>query len=114
MMPERRPAILPWEKDRRTTDRRKFYCLQYIAFTTSDRLPGPTDFRQVRCLDLSPYGLSFLLNQQPASNTLVVAFGDVQQGPLIAAEIANAEEVEVEGETVFRVGCRFVGKRFGR
>ncbi len=112
--PEGRPAILPWEEDRRTTARRKFYCQQYIAFTSKSRLPKSGEFRQVRCLDLSPYGLSFLLNQQPEAKSFVVAFGDPEQGSLIAAEIVSVDAVVLDNETTYRVGCRFVGERFER
>ncbi len=109
-----RPAILPWEDDRRTTDRRTFLSWQHVAFAAEGGIPRSSEFRRVRCLDLSPYGMSFLLDQEPTATTLVVAFGDPDAGALIAAEIVSSVAVVVEKQSVHRVGCRFVGQRFTR
>lgn len=109
-----RPVILPWENDRRSADRRIFYCQQHVALVSEGVVPEATDFQQVRCLDLSPYGLSFLLDQEPATKCLVMAFGDPETGKLVAAEIVRVDAVTMGSETAFRIGCRFLWQKFVR
>ncbi len=108
------PAFLPWEDDRRTTDRRTFLSWQHVALSTAGDVFQSSDFQRVRCLDLSPYGMSFLLDQEPTATTLVVSFGDPSDGTFIAAEIVCVEAVVIENQSIHRVGCRFVGQRFTR
>jgi len=109
-----RPVILPWEDDRRVTDRRTFLNWQHVAWGTAIEVPRSKDFQRVRCLDLSPYGISFLLDQEPVTTTMIVAFGDPVNGTFVAAEIACIEGVIVEDQLIYRIGCRFQGQRFTR
>lgn len=105
------PAILPWESDRRSADRRVFLCQQHVAFLAEGEVPGANDFQQVRCLDLSPYGLSFLLDQEPRTKCLMLAFGEPTTGKLISAEVVRVEAVTIDGRAAYRIGCRFLWRR---
>ena len=101
-------AARPVEVDeRRDNQRRAFTLVQLIAPYHDGRLPRESDFRPVRCHDLSPTGFSFYADASCPDEYLVVALGAAP--PIfVSAVVVHQRPVQVEGREVLLVGCRFM------
>lgn len=95
--------------DRRISDRRTYACQQYIAPYINGNLPKQSEFRLVRCLDLSPSGFSFLTPHVPTSEYLVVALGSAPY-IFVSACVVHCTSQQYENRRMFLVGCRFVAR----
>ena len=95
--------------DRREGDRHEFACEQYIAPYVGGVLPKQTDFRLVRCQDLSPNGFSFLTAELPECEYLVVALGTCPY-IFMSAHVVHCASQWIAGVEVFNIGCRFVAR----
>lgn len=95
--------------ERRVTDRRDYACQQFIAPYVDGNLPKQSEFRLVRCLDLSPTGFSFLTPRVPTSEYLVVALGSAPY-IFVSACVAHCTSQQVDNRRMFLVGCRFVAR----
>ena len=93
--------------ERRGCDRHSYPCIQLLAPYDDERLPGPGQFRQVRCLDLSPGGFSFTSYRPPESDWVIVALGTIPF-IFIVAEIRHKNPIRTDEGQEFSVGCRFV------
>ncbi len=102
-------ASISADVDRRDNRRRGFSCLQFIAPYVDGRMPTQSEFRRVLCRDLSPTGFSFVSNDPPDSEYLVVALG---AAPFIfvSAQIVHHWPDEAEGKPVWIAGCRFIAR----
>lgn len=98
--------------ERRGEERRCYGCVQLLAPYDGETLPVQSDFRQVRCRDLSPAGFSFLSYRQPRTNFVVIALGAVPF-KFFAAEIVHISLSEDEHGQDFLIGCRFVTRLEG-
>lgn len=92
--------------------RHEFLCRQFIAPYVGGVLPTQADFRRVLCHDLSPSGFSYIETTPPDCDFLIVALGSA---PFIfvSAQLLRHEPIEVDGQTMYLMGCRFVARIMG-
>ena len=95
--------------ERRDGRRHSYRCIQSVAPMRAGRLPEASQFRPVRCVDLSAAGLSYLDDESPVASNLIVALGTDNPVWMIAAVVRD-EFVAVDGEHLHRVACRFTGR----
>jgi hypothetical protein len=102
-------AELQHQSDRRNEDRKDYDCVQLIAPYEPGHLPAASEFRRVRCQDLSPGGLSYVDNQLPNTKSLVVLLGPA---PFIflTAEVAHHTVTQTDNGKEYLIGCRFTGR----
>ena len=93
--------------ERRGNRRREFACLQWLAPYGEGRLPTLADFTRVRCRDLSLTGFSYLAEQLPQSDYLLVALG-TSPFTFVSAQVLHGRMIRVEGEKQLLIGCRFL------
>jgi hypothetical protein len=89
--------------------RHEFLCHQFIAPYVGGVLPKQTDFRRVLCHDLSPSGFSYLESTPPECDFLIVALGSAPY-IFVSAQALHHEPIEVDGQTMYLMGCRFVAR----
>jgi len=114
---EEPPAAQPFQPrpgralvERRRSPRREYPYRQWIAPCWGDSLPGPEDFIEVACRDISAGGFSFLLDASPDFTDLVIALGIPPHVTHLAAEVRRVAEMETDGKKQFLVGCQFRGR----
>ncbi len=93
--------------ERRATDRHCFGVEQRVAPLVEGRVPALEDFEQVRCIDFSRDGIGFYYHCRPDFQELVVALGLSPNITYMAARIMHVEMIELCGNLIFRVGCKF-------
>jgi PAS domain S-box-containing protein len=96
--------------DSRSSSRRAFPCRQRIAPILGDELPGPDDFFNVECENISASGIAFHLKRPPDFETLVVALGKGPRQSYVSARVVRCTFAERDGERGCLVGCCFTGK----
>lgn len=115
--------------ERRREPRHSYDALQKVAPYDGHWFPGPDEFVDVHCHDLTQAGFSFLLSRRPAFKSIVACFQGPDDTLYFEAEIVQVSraliqpdgEVEVFGDrtpatTAIRpgaraallIGCRFV------
>jgi hypothetical protein len=102
-------AELHHQSDRRDDNRKDYDCVQLIAPYEAGHLPAASEFRRVRCQDLSPGGMSYVDNQLPNTHSLVVLLGPA---PFIflTAEVAHHTVTQTDSGKEYLIGCRFTGR----
>ena len=97
---------------RRGEARFTFNASQRIAPCTgeSGALPTTEDYVTVRCFDLSRNGISYILPQPPAYDTVVVELSLPKQRLYLKARVAHITGMTLDGKFVFQVGCEFTGR----
>ena len=94
--------------DQRERDRQAYRVTQRIAPYSEGHLPDLSDFRPVRCHDISRGGISYYSLKPPLDEFLVVAVGTGPQTTYLTARVANCIRVEEDSDAMFRVGCEFL------
>jgi hypothetical protein len=89
--------------DVRRHARSQYPQVQRVASATGAGLPRSDEFREVRCLDLSAGGISFLTDDVPADGKFVVALGTSPDLIYLSAEVVRDVPQRL-------VGCRFTGR----
>jgi len=98
------------DSERRKHPRLEFFGTQWIAPFSGGALPGPTAFREVRCLDVSTGGFSFATSERPNYRSILVRF-QVGGAPIyLTARIVDSRPLDSAAERSFRVGCEFTGR----
>ena len=103
-------AVKP--EDRRRTARRNFVCWQLVAEFNGVTLPLQEDFQLRLCQDISAGGVSFLSDERPRSEDLVIALGQI---PFIFFHVNFARAVrrrDLDGQPL-QIGCRFIKRLMG-
>ena len=95
--------------ERRDNRRQPYSRLQYIAPLGDGHLPIAADFEQILCYDLSPTGFSFLAAGPPHVEHLVVALG-VATYTYLTAAVVHQQLLEVDGQSQYLIGCRFISR----
>ena len=95
--------------ERRDGSRSQFDCMQLIAPYTEGRMPLASEFRSVRCNDISPGGISYLTPTIPEHRQILVLLGPAPF-ILLKAEVAHHKPIVSEGRTEYLIGCRFTGR----
>lgn len=89
--------------------RQPFKERQYIApYVSRGQLPPADAFRAVQCHDLSAGGFSFLSDEPPDFQKLVVRLGKAHEQYYVVARVANVVDVGAPGNARYRVGCSFL------
>lgn len=96
--------------ERRRHDRRPFQCIQMVAPCVDGKLPKLSQFRDVRCYDISPGGFSFLLGTRPGFEDLVAAFGANNSRLYLRARVRHVTPITFENRKVLLIGCEYVGR----
>jgi hypothetical protein len=97
-------------RDEREHPRRPYPYTQRIASMTSDRLPSLPEFSPTQFRDISTFGASFILHEQPASRNLVLELGQPPNFMYVLAQIRHTDCIRDENGTRFLVGCEFNGR----
>ena len=96
--------------DRRGQPRRPFPTNQFIAPYLNGKLPTREMFQQVLCHDISSGGFSFLLPQPPAFDSIIVALGMPPNVTYLSGRVVHTSESSPNGQSMYLVGCRFLGR----
>lgn len=100
----------PRGAERRQHPRTAFPHTQLIAASCDGRLPENTEFREVRCRDISAEGFSFLWPTPWRPDELLVTFDSGRQFAHLLAIVAHNTRIDIDGLNEYVVGCRFVGR----
>lgn len=100
----------PKGAEMRGSPRRSYQYRQLIAPMLDDKLPSRKNFFEVVCQDISASGISFVLDNEPHFERVVVALGKPPRLTFFAAEVARVQPQELDGREKWIVGCRFVGR----
>jgi len=97
------------DTERRDNQRHQFSCMQLVAPYRDGRMPSQAEFQHIRCHDLSPTGFSFYSPEPYVEKDLIVALG---KAPFIfiSAEVVHQRPVDLDGEQMLLVGCRFIAR----
>lgn len=96
--------------DRRGQPRRPFPTNQFIAPYLNGQLPTRDMFQQVLCHDISSGGFSFLLPQPPRFDSIIVALGMPPNVTYLTGRIVHTSASNPNGQSMYLVGCRFMGR----
>jgi diguanylate cyclase len=96
--------------ERRKHERRAFPATQSVAPFTHGRLPTPAMFREVQCADVSSSGFSFITDERPSCESVVVEFGVPPNLMYLSAKVVHTTASDSPEGTRYKVGCRFSGR----
>ena len=100
------------QHERRTAPRKTFGCWQLVAEFDGETLPVQQDFQLRLCEDISAGGISFLAEERPRSEDLVIALGVI---PFVFFHVRFVRAVrrkDLEGSPL-QIGCQFVKRVAG-
>lgn len=103
----------PGEKqdvEKRTSPRNVFHYEQLIAPIYGGVIPTQKNFFKVTCENISAGGISFLLDERPDYQSLVVALGQGSAVRYLTARVAHVVEKQQGDKKLYVVGCRFSGR----
>lgn len=96
--------------NRRTGDRSAYQCVQRIAPLVGDELPPLSEFKEVRCQDLSPGGFSFACDTPPDDEKYAVELGRAPVLIYVTARVVHVSEIRIDSRVQYLAGCRFTGR----
>ncbi len=96
--------------DKRSSPRREYSYFQRIAPVLGNDFPDDSQFVKVACCDISAGGLSYLLEEPPVYDELIISLGTPPNDRKILARVVRTAQRVVNGQTVHQVGCQFVGR----
>jgi hypothetical protein len=67
-------------------------------------------FQQVLCHDISSGGFSFILPHPPEFDSIVVALGMPPNVTYLSGQIVHSRATNPDGQSLYIVGCRFLGR----
>jgi hypothetical protein len=106
------PAPVAAGQESRKSERRTFSCWQLVAEYDGFSFPLQEDFQLRLCQDISAGGISFLSDERPRTEDLIIALGPI---PFIFFHVRFAQAIrrkDLEGHP-FMIGCRFVKRLMG-
>jgi len=95
--------------EQRSSPRREFHYYQLIAPVFGQRMPLRKEFFPVECRDISAGGISFVTEQRPDFEELVVILGRAPAESYFSARVVRVSQ-ETRGKKLFVVGCKFIGR----
>ena len=102
-----RPLVAGAEK--RASVRVVYETLLLVAEYDEHFFPPFSAFWEVKTIDLSPYGVGFHSPRRPASEMLLLMFGNPQANPIfVKARVARCVETVGENGAFFTVGCELL------
>jgi diguanylate cyclase (GGDEF)-like protein len=100
-------TCIPIEKTA-VPNRRKSDCRQRIAPFVDGSFPDQDMFHFVKCEDLSPRGFTYLLDEQPSYDKVLLALGDERDRAYTSATVKHCRNIGSDAAPLFRVTCEFV------
>jgi hypothetical protein len=95
------------DEERRGRRREQYTPVQLIAPLGATGLPEIDQFRSINCRDLSPTGFSFVTDDPPTVDKLVVALGVQPNIVYLVAEVVHRTPVGAARQYEYLVGCQF-------
>jgi hypothetical protein len=95
------------DAERRTSERRPYPAIQWLAPYGAWGLPTMDMFREIRCHDLSQGGVSFFLPRPPQFHFAVIGLGKQPDITYLLVRILYSKEY-TGGRKEYLVGCCFV------
>ncbi len=94
-------------EERRKSQRKNYDCWQLVAEYTGPLLPIQENFQLRHFLDISAGGFSFLAEERPKCDELIVALGPI---PFVYFQVQVARAVRRKDldEQPLQIGCRFI------
>ena len=80
---------------------------QNVAPVHGGQLPHREDFFRVTCQDISRGGVSFIVDDEPDYESVVIALGPSQTVLYVAAKVCNVTPISAVNGLFYRVGCEF-------
>lgn len=105
-VPEKEPDF---PGDRRKESRHPYFCKQWIAPYSGNRLPELEEFEFVQCRDLSSNGISFFLEDAPETDMVIVRLHGLKGAKYLTARIEQTTRSSNAEYGRYVVGCRFLG-----
>lgn len=96
--------------DRRTQSRQSYPYYQLIAPIVDGVLPRRSEFQHVRCIDISPGGLSFVSPTPPTTDAFVVALGNPPDLVYVRVSVAHVRRLDESGDQGYSIGCNYIGR----
>ena len=94
--------------NRRARERHRFRCLRTAAIWDEKASPGPLDFYDIRCQDLSTQGIGFYSPEKPDSDFLVIRLhADSDKPIVVGAKVVYCNDKSGDPSYPFVVGCMF-------
>jgi hypothetical protein len=93
--------------ERRKNSRRNFGCWQLVAEYDGHKFPIQEDFQLRLFRDISEGGISFLADERPGTEDLIIALGAM---PFVFFHVKFARATrrkDLEGQPL-QIGCRFI------
>jgi hypothetical protein len=95
--------------EQRASVRVVYETLLLVAEFDGTTFPPFSAFWEVRTKDLSPTGVGFHSAKRPASELLLLLFGNPQANPIfVKARVAHCKENVTPKGTVYTVGCELL------
>lgn len=92
-----------------TPTRYEYNCEQLMApWTPGDSMPAPRDFRTVTCHDISVRGISFIVEERPQFDSVVISVGPRSSPVYMLSEVEDYKAVYMHDQVGYLVSCRFV------
>lgn len=93
--------------DRRRIERVPYETLIKVA-AYDGQFPDESDFTEVPTTDVSPIGIGFLSADFPASETVVLQFGEWENPVFVSARVVHFTTDGPDRD--FRIGCEFLSR----
>ena len=73
-------------------------------------MPEPKDFVEIECHDIGPGGFSYIVDNEPPSDLLVVALGKRPNLTHLTAKIVHSRQIYHRGTPMYIIGCCYTGR----
>ena len=88
----------------------RYEAWQHVAPMYDDELPAASQFEAVQCGDLSREGFSYVAEQLPTAQMLVVAMGNPPNLRFFSARVVSSPTASRCGKVGYQIECEFVSK----
>jgi hypothetical protein len=89
------------------TNRRRSDSQQRIAPFVDGLFPDADMFHAVDCEELSPQGFTFLVEERPLYDTVLLALGDAHDRSYTSATVKQCCNIGTDAAPMYRVTCQF-------
>lgn len=96
-------------RERRSCLRYPFQFDQLVGPYVAGRMPTWDELYAVACHDISVAGFSFRTREPPPFKSLILVLDFVAHRKHLVAEVVRCERVFGDAQSVFHVGCKFIG-----
>jgi hypothetical protein len=108
--PRPEPGAGPERTLRPRANRHPYTRTQHVAPYSGKSLPKRSEFRQVRCCNISTSGLAFIWQQVPDFDQVVVRLGNDARAIYLTARVVRKQPLNDDPAPAHVVGCQFTGR----